>query len=177
MLACKAKYFTDVRDYQDFASYLAYDVYSRMKDESKPHIKSCLNYMKQVMYFRKNAYERESYSEIIDTNLQKYENFDKELFVERGKQSIERYNRKAVEYSVISLIESIPNAIKAYIPGVYLTDPKRYHNIYISCLLTMLNEFTLPNKNQEYLSYKLEVRPTFDEVSYYRKHLDAGVIL
>jgi len=66
MLASKAKYFTNIDDYDGYACYLAYDTFSRMKNPSKVRIKSVLNYMKSVMYFRKMSYQNETFAEIID---------------------------------------------------------------------------------------------------------------
>lgn len=50
MLASKAKYFTNLDDYDEFAYYLALAAYKRMTDKDKVPIKSVLNYMKSIMY-------------------------------------------------------------------------------------------------------------------------------
>ena len=71
MLGCKAKYFHSINDYDGYAVYLAYATFTRMTDKEKPKIKSVLNYMKSIQYFRKLGYEKESYSEIIDPAFSK----------------------------------------------------------------------------------------------------------
>jgi len=177
MLACKGKFFTNALDYQDFSSYLAYDVYSRMIDTSKPPIKSVLNYIKSIINFRKNAYRRESYSEIIDTSKPEYDNFNEDLFKENYKTDIEKYNHFRLESSITSLLSGIPTILKKNIPRVYRGNSIEFENIYISCLITMLNSYTLPNESTEYLNMKEEGCPSFNEVNYYRKHLDNKIIL
>jgi len=66
MLASKAKYFNTITDYDGFAYFLAYSTYSRYKDQSKKPVKSVLNYMKSIMYFRKLTYDRETFCEVIN---------------------------------------------------------------------------------------------------------------
>ena len=66
MLSCKAKYFKNIDDYDGFAYFLAYSTYSRYQDKNKKPIKSVLNYMKSIMYFRKLTYDRETFCEVID---------------------------------------------------------------------------------------------------------------
>ena len=56
MLASKARYFNNSEDYDGFATFLAYSTYQRMFDTDKARIKSVLNYMKSIMYFRKISY-------------------------------------------------------------------------------------------------------------------------
>jgi len=56
MLASKARYFYNADEYDDFAYYFACSVFKRMADDNKNKIKSVLNYMKSVIYFRKTDY-------------------------------------------------------------------------------------------------------------------------
>ena len=66
MLASKAKYFKNLNDYDGFAYSLAFSTYSRYMDPNKKKIKSVLNYMKSIMYFRKLTYDRETFCEVIN---------------------------------------------------------------------------------------------------------------
>lgn len=77
MLAFKSKFFNKNQYYEDFAIYLATDVYFRIKnpkqfeiDEIKgapklSKIKSSLNYLKSVLYPRKIAFEQNAYSQVM----------------------------------------------------------------------------------------------------------------
>lgn len=175
MLACKSKYFNNVNDYQNFASYLAYATYERMIDPSKPKLKSVLNYMKSIQYFRKNAYQRETYARIIDPDYDSSWNGD--LFIENYKTGIESTSHHYVEMSMLDVLAHIPTIIKESIPKVFRADKVNYENIYMSCLLTMINGLTLSNDHKERLKSKEEDNPCFNEASYYKKYLDDEIIL
>ena len=66
MLAAKQKYFKTQSDYEEFASMLAYSTYQRMMNKEKSKIKSVLNYMKSVLYFRKCAFDVQKQQRIVD---------------------------------------------------------------------------------------------------------------
>ena len=80
MLSCKAKYFNSYEDYDAYSCFLAQSTYHRMADKKKVPVKSVLNYMKSIMYFRKVAYLRDSFSEVIDPEYNT--NWNNDLFVE-----------------------------------------------------------------------------------------------
>ncbi len=67
--------------------------------------------------------------------------------------------------------------IKENIPKIYLGDKILYKNLYISCLMSMLNRVTLPKVSEDYLREKVKSSVTFNEYNYYRKHLDQELIL
>ena len=66
MLAAKQKFFTVQRDYEEFSSLLAYNTFERLTSQDKPKLKSCLNYMKSILYFRRGSYEISKHQKIID---------------------------------------------------------------------------------------------------------------
>lgn len=175
MLGCKSKYFHSVNDYDGYASHLAYSTFSRMSDKNKKPIKSVLNYMKSIQYFRKLSYENMAYSEIIDPAYNK--TWDSEKYLDNYRQSIESENKLKLRDSIIDLFKNIPSEIKRNIPKIYKSDKVLYNNLYISCLLSMINRVTLPRVSQEYLDKKINSSTTFNELNYYRKHLDQETIL
>ena len=80
MLAAKKRYFHKEEDYDKFSNYLATIVYNRMTTqrqflaETDPMyltpIKSCLNYMKNIIYARKCAYcdEEFNYATLVNSD-------------------------------------------------------------------------------------------------------------
>ena len=50
------------------------------------------------------------------------------------------------------------------------------NNLYKSCLLSLLNRFTLPEQFANRLDEKLASSPSFDEVSYYRRHMEDDLL-
>lgn len=175
MLAAKQKYFNTQRDYEEFSSMLAYNTYQRMLSKDKPRIKSCLNYMKSILHFRKGSYEIQKQQKIIDP---KYDNWDSVGYVEKCKSSYEASSGSEKLFEgVVQTLNAVPNIIKRSIPKVFKSDKVEYENIYISCLLSMINKITLPSVYEDKLYNKLDNSPTFDEVKYYKKYLDDDIIL
>ena len=71
MLACKAKYFNNVDDYDGYAYYLAYSTFQRMSNQKLDRLRSVLNYMKKIMRFRKSTYQKETFTEVINPDYNK----------------------------------------------------------------------------------------------------------
>lgn len=150
MLAHKHKYFKESHYYEEFAIYLATDMINRLfynpklnkLDENgepilKP-IKSVLNYMKSIIYGRKCVFEKENYSQKIttfDNNLNYANTINLKL-----KDSL-LYNQ---ESNVDIYLETVSSTVKkvVYTNNHYLNDKLLMKNIYISCLLSVVNSFT-----------------------------------
>lgn len=176
MLASKQKYFTTKSDYEEFASMLAYSTYQRMINKKRSKIKSVLNYMKSVLYFRKCAFDVQKHQKIIDPKYN--DDWDSINYIEQSKQSYERSSSGDRLFEGVSqTLEDVPNIIRKNIPRVFKSNKNEYENIYISCLLSMINKITLPSAYEDKLNSKLESSPTFDEVKYYKKYLDDNIIL
>lgn len=174
MLAAKQKYFKTQSDYEEFASMLAYSTYQRMMNKKKSKIKSVLNYMKSVLYFRKCAFDVQKQQRIVDP---KFDDWDYVGYVEECKESYDISNRERLFEGVVETLKSVPSIIKRNIPRVFKTNKDEYKNIYISCLLSLLNKITLPSAYEDKLNTKLDNSPTFNEVKYYKKYLDDNIIL
>ena len=175
MLAAKRHYFSVQEDYEEFAASLAYDTYKRMSDETRPKIKSVLNYMKSIMSFRRAAFNIQKRQKIIDPQFDT--EWDSVNYVEMYKEAYEASNRDILFDGVTSVLKLIPQTIRKNIPKVYKLDLCEYENIYISCMLSMLNKITLPQMYESKLNTRLETTPSFDEVKYYKKYLDDEIIL
>lgn len=169
MLAYKHQYFRDPNDYEGFSCYLAYAVYTRLSDKNKPPIKSVLNYMKAIIYFRKVAYEQEHYIEIIDSTYNK--SFDSDVYREKNIAAIESENRPMIESNVLDILKMVSKTIYNCIPVNYKADKLVYENIYKSTLLSMLYKFTLPNNKQEAFNRRLKSGKNFNLVNYYRSNI------
>ena len=70
----------------------------------------------------------------------------------------------------------MPKIIRQSIPKVYRCDKLLYNNLYKTCLLSLLNRFTLPDQFSNRLDDKIANSPSFDEVSYYRRHMEDDLI-
>ena len=176
MLASKAKYFKKIADYDGFAYFLAYSTYSRYMDKSKRPLKSVLNYMKSIMYFRKLTYDRENFCEIINPEYNTTWNEDR--YKNEKMSSIEASNRTDfIQSNINDIFSEVPKIIYSNIPLTYHQDKTIEKNIYKSVLLSLLSSYTLPQEDQLKLQEKLSTKTSFDETSFYRKHLEKEIIL
>lgn len=149
MLANKHKYFNQGHYYEEFALFFATEVLKRLflnpkleaKDGEEPAltpIKSCLNYMKSIIYGRKVVFEQQNYN-------QKFSNVD------RGISTSFFFNDK-IRDSAVSYLEcdmdlyfkTVSKVVKheVYKNNHYKKDREMMKNIYISCLLSILNSIT-----------------------------------
>lgn len=187
MLAHKHKLFNRAEYYDDFSLTTATYVFMRLKNEKQyqlddkgnpklAKIKSCLNYIKTILYPRKVAFEQEYYSKAIDNRA----SYDPECvestygILDIMLESVDGLNN--VEFSCC--LEDIISSIKHYINKIpYKADKTLMNNIYVSCLLTFLNSITLTNKDKNRISnLKYNVK---DSILYqiYRAQSKDSVIL
>ena len=172
MLACKSKYFHNTSDYQGYAAFLAYSTFNTMK---KKQIKSVLNYMKSIKYFRKIMYESSAYSEMIDTEYDTKFNADK--LIENTKSSYENNKRDILEIYIKDSINSFTSTIKKNIPKIYKQNKQIYKKLYISCLLSFIDRITLTIKLNESYKYNFDKYMTFNNVNYLLKKLDRNSVI
>ena len=150
MLAKKHDYFTSSDIYDRFALYCANSFLLRLKSKRQfiegekrvPRIKSILNYIKKVIPHCKFHFEEELYgggtSDVSITSIDNpvYQNtlIDEDNPIEM------------IEFSVS--LQSINVIIKNYLKKIpHKKNSPEWTNIYISCLLTLLNSIT-PNAEQ-----------------------------
>ena len=165
MLAYKKKYFKNSNDYDGFAIYLAIDVWQRM---TKSNIKSVLNYMKSVLYFRKIGYEHESYSQMIDPKFDTQ--WDTSQYIAVNTKKLEANNRERVISLIKDIFSLIPKYLKESIPKEY-TNTVYYDYLYKSALLTLDDVLTLPNYKIKLKDKNLDEKPNFNSADYYRKQI------
>jgi len=83
----------------------------------------------------------------------------------------------SIQYYIRDIIKSIPYLVEENIPNVYRNDKLLCHNLYVSSLLSLLSRFTLSKRYRDYMQKKLDSCISFDEVKYYKKHLDNDAII
>lgn len=152
MLAYKNKIFKRAEYYNDFALSFAEDVYIRLKnpkqyilkEDGSPkmyQITSVLNFMKKILYGRKVAFEQKLYSQSFSIN-QKLE----DDVITSQYSVINQINKHLVDFNRVELESYLSNfckTIKLYLKdNPYINNKKEWNNIYISCLLTLLNSLT-----------------------------------
>jgi len=157
MLAVKNRYFNSYDLYDSFAIYVATTAYFRLKNKKQfeldennepkqVRIKSILNYLKQILAFRKISFQQTEYAQCLTPKEKEipYSNFNYIL-----QQSCD--DLRYVEFDVY--LDDIAKTIKWVIKDIpYKKDIVVWNNIYLSCLLTYLDQITVSTKN----FYRLE---------------------
>lgn len=155
MLACKQRYFNNFDDYDEFAifaSNILYTRFDKFEREGRP-VKSILNYIKATLYALKATY----ISKMKTQDLTRDIGFDTDGFAERMKSNYQfNYNRnKELPNAIIGTIRSLPYiASKVVLSTPYRNDKLMMKRLYQSCMLSLLNEFTMSN----YLRHKIDGR-------------------
>lgn len=169
MLAVKRCFFTKTQYYDDFALMSASRVYMRLinpkqfelNENGKPKlskIKSVLNYIKTLMYPMKVAFEQSNYSQVYSENTE-------DIVPVRPISSSN--SSSLISMEILDYIQSLPKVIYRHL----LKIPKKkssdeWLNIYTSCLLTLLNNFTLTNKKLSDVENKENITDNYIEKMY-----------
>ena len=156
MLARKGNFFGRSNYYDDFSTYLATQIYFRIKNPKQfddnsdmKKIKSILNYIKSIIYPRKVTFEQEYYSQVVSAPIEDEDvEYDvRYSFSDMLSESVDEISR--VEFDLC--LQNIPKTIKTFLKRIpyYHCDKVLWNNIYISCLLTFLDSIVICKKDYD----------------------------
>lgn len=186
-LACKAAYFKP-QYYDSFAGYAAGELYMSMRkkliNDGKDNrgrtvvpVKSSLNFIKATLFPLKINYQKENFGSVIDPNVHGGTDLLKENITEAIQQQyrtipIEVYQDTAQE---------LPQIIKQVIQKTpFRNDCLFCQKLYISIILTLLNDITLPSKIHKKISKNLAKRVTnktpLQLLSLYTNNIEAPIL-
>lgn len=170
MLAYKRKFFQNARDYDEYALYGATQVFLRYKNEKQfqqenplPIIKSCLNYIKKVMYPLKVNFQQDTFAQMFVDELMAEQNTQAlaEDMYSKAANSMSTSLRAEFKYYLKKIAKTAKQVIKD-IP--YRNDKVMMHNIYLSCILSFLKSVTISNKNKIRLQNKFDRKLHYDNL-------------
>ncbi len=158
ILAVKGRMFQTSSDYDSYALYGATQLFLRYRKEKEPgnklkHIKSCLNYIKRILYPLKVNYQKSSFFQV----------FQEDALGGNAPTSIadarvadaRKTNNGLLQSEYKYYLTQLPSTIKHILKdSPYTNNPVMMHNLYISCLLTLLKTITMSNKNKARLENK-----------------------
>lgn len=176
-LAVKGRFFNSAKDYDEYALYGATRLFLRYQKRNLNVIKSVLNYVKRILYPTKVEYQAQTFNQVFKQDVE--EEVTKNLQDEMGNVAISQNDgmmRTEFEY----YLREIPNTIKEFLKGIpYANDKVMMHNIYLSCLLSVLNSFTMSNENIRRLKNKQNRNLPVDNLleSIYREEKQNAIIL
>lgn len=155
MLAHKGKYFNKQQDYENFAIYMATNVYLRLtnqkqfikNDKGEPklkQIKSVLNYIKKIIDPRRVDFQQTFYAQTMTESSEEGVYNDDYSLASKLRNSIEVDSMRVFKDCLGDIILTA----KAYLSRIpYKTNKYEWNNIYLSCLLSFLNSITLKNRD------------------------------
>ena len=186
MLSCKKKMWDTPKDYDEFSLYVAARVYTRMTNPRqfvvnegeralKP-VKSLLNYLKFVLDKLRVTYQEENFTQVFSDK----HGSDTEGIKNSFRQAVQSNYSEGLPEAIQTELSNIVKVVKKIVSNTpYRKDKVMTHRIYMSCLLTLLDNFTLPNRERFKIKQKLEKNKDFEESLYksYEKQSNSGVIL
>lgn len=170
MLAVKRCFFNKSQYYDDFSIVSASRVYMRMTDKRQfeldengepklAKIKSVLNYIKSIMYPMKVAFEQEHYSQVVS------EEVGDESPIKPSDVSLDSSSFISIE--ILDYLKDLPRVIEKYLMKIpRVRNSNEWLNIHTSCLLTLLNCFTLTRDKIESLENKENITDGYIEKLY-----------
>ena len=166
VLACKKKFFHNFEDYDYYSLYAAGQIFLLLRNKynrgkspneiSKP-IKSSLNYIKSVLYPFKVNYQKQNFQEIIKPEIHK--DIDVEGIASKLRDSVQADYNYDMQESLMFVFKQLPQIIKKVVNETpYTKDKIMIKNLYFSCLLSLINNITLPNQTLKNKRANKEIR-------------------
>ena len=170
-LSCKATYFKNFEDYDKYALYAASIIYldmrNKLANEGKEvrgkiivPVKSCLNFIKTLMFPLKINFQRSEFAIVFDSQL----GHDTEGINSNMRESVQADYRNPLEEDYKTAIKAVPLYIKNYLKrSPFRNDPIMMNRLYISTMLSFINAITLPVKLREKLKSR-ETKNNFEKI-------------
>lgn len=176
-LAVKERFFNNERDYDEYALYGATRLFLRYQKRELKQIKSVLNYINTILYPTKVEYQAQAFTQNFKQDVEEdaTKNIQKHL---NEKAATQNDGMMRVEFEYY--LTKIPRTVKEFLKSSpYCSDKVTLHNIYVSCLLSVLNALTLSNENKRRLKNKVDRNLPVDNLleSIYRDERKDSTIL
>lgn len=166
MLAVKNKFFNKEVYYDEFAITLATDVFHRLftnpkldelDEKGQPkmkRIKSCLNYIKAILYGRKVTFEQQTYSQkYVDID---YNNSDTACTGITSYSYARDNMHFSLDLDMNMYFDTISKTVKhfLYTNSPYKKNKMLMKNIYISCMISLLKSLSFTANDLEGIETK-----------------------
>lgn len=171
-LALKANYFSkNFDDYDGYAMYGAAELFMTLRrkqiDAGKEvrgkivePIKSCLNYIKHVMFPLKVGYERKNFGEVYNPEAGQ----DTSILMKTIRDNIQSEYRDSLRDDLEIVIDDFPKIISKVLSNTpYRSDKLMISKLTISCQLTFLNDI-ITTKKDSFASKRKRKKMTDDNL-------------
>ncbi len=162
-LAKKQHFFTEYRYYDDFALFLTAEIFCIMRKKWEHQgeisrgkevvpIKSILNFVKSVIYPYKVQYEQNMYSCVIMPDMVS----NSDALADNLREEVRQQYVKDLKEELDELLPQMPFKIKRSLYRIcpYQRDPVMMKRIYISCVLTLIENVTLRETVEDKMNKK-----------------------
>ena len=157
-LAVKKRFFGQEKYYDEYSLYAATQLYLRYQNKNQflpeddpkhmPKIKSVLKKNKKTLYPSKVNYQQQFFEQAVKDE-------GNDIATSEMYSNIRESNSEYLSVDIIEYFDNLPKTIKSFLKLTpYADDKVTLHNIYISCLITLLRCFTLSNYNKDRLISK-----------------------
>lgn len=176
-LAVKNRFFNTAKDYDEYALFGATRLFLRYQKRQLKVIKSVLNYVNRILYPTKVEYQAQTFNQVFKKDVEDdlTKTIEHELYSKAANQT-DGMKRADFEY----YLNKIPSTIKRYMKELpYYKDKALIHNIYLSCILSVLNAFTMSRDNKKRYEKKARKNLPIDNLleTIYREERKDAVIL
>lgn len=168
-LSLKDNMFPNFADYEPFSLDTAGELFITMRDKYLREgeitrsgkviepVKSCLNYIKSVLFPLKVNYQRANYTVVLNPEV----NISTDILSADLKEAIRSDYRWYLESDILTVIREISVPLNKILRNTpYRKDLLMMERLKISCILTFLGQLTLPEKLQN----KFKDKPGSDEI-------------
>lgn len=162
-LTLKQKVFQKWDEYESFALFATSRLFHRVQNPKQflpddhpkkmKKIKSILNFIKKTLYPMQVDYQKESFLQQFGPD---YGGEAAQYIKKSITKSAQAQFNQSLTIDFKFYLSKISKSIKKFLTySPYCEDKLLMHNIYISCLLTFLNQITLSNNNKKRMSNRL----------------------
>ena len=162
-IAKKQNLFPRFEDYDEFAWYSASTLYLNFRNKLQKEgqivrgkvvtpIKSCLNFINTVLRAYRVQFQQANYDAVINPfKLEQPEKLQEEM-----RENVRQNYRISFENNLFEVIEALPNLTYEMLmkTSPYRNDKLMIKRIYLSLLLSFIDNITLPNKIRNRLDSK-----------------------
>ena len=162
-LALKKTFFKKFEDYDSYSLYAASEIFLAMRKKLVEKgtisrggkivepVKSSLNFIKAVLFPLKVNYQQMNYATVINPEIGQ----DTSKIAYDQHESIQSEYRRAFLDDLMESVAEFPKVFKNLIAkSPYRNDEIMCNNLYISCMLTLLNDLTIPNRIKSKINKK-----------------------
>lgn len=155
-IAIKNKMLQNWNDYQPFSLYAASRLYLRLTNPKQfdvtlpkrmKKIKSILNFIKKTMHPMIVDFQNQDFQQNFTPGLHGNTVEDiRHRIITKARNQSSQLLRIDFEYYLNRICETVKSFLNE-LP--YSNDKLMYHRLYVSCMMTLLNQITLSNQNKD----------------------------